>query len=144
PAVEETPFPTPDVSFRANSSDRRHSLRGTDGSNPLPSRRESGERWLGNACGTGTMLHGAPTVYLGIKHFQHDRQLGRLFTFENPSRVDARSAIGLQLVGPVAHHAARSDEVAAREAVGNAWHAANSMTCRRQIRKFACGAILRR
>jgi len=28
--------------------------------------------------------------------------------------------------------------------VGNAWHAANSMTCRRQIRKFACGATHRR
>jgi hypothetical protein len=27
-------------------------------------------RWLGNACGAGTMLHGAPTVHLGIKHFQ--------------------------------------------------------------------------
>src|SRR6266446_9448842 len=26
-------------------------------------------RWLGNACGAGTMLHGAPTVHLGIKHF---------------------------------------------------------------------------
>ena len=25
PAVEETPFPTPDVSFRANGSDLRHS-----------------------------------------------------------------------------------------------------------------------
>jgi hypothetical protein len=25
-------------------------------------------RWLGNACGAGTMLHGAPTVHLGIKH----------------------------------------------------------------------------
>src|SRR4029077_17855849 len=27
-------------------------------------------RWLGNACGAGTMLQGAPTVHLGIKHFQ--------------------------------------------------------------------------
>ena len=42
PAVEETPFPTPDVSFRANGSDLRHSLRGTEGSNPLPSNGESG------------------------------------------------------------------------------------------------------
>src|SRR5882672_10864624 len=42
PAVEETPFPTPDVSFRANGSDLRHSLRGTEGSNPLPSSGESG------------------------------------------------------------------------------------------------------
>src|SRR4029077_7966 len=40
-AVEETPFPTPDVSFRANGSDLRHSLRGTEGSNPLPSSGES-------------------------------------------------------------------------------------------------------
>jgi hypothetical protein len=30
------------------------------------------------------------------------------------------------------------------EKVGNAWHAANSMICRRQIRKFACGATHRR
>src|SRR6202023_1328362 len=41
PAVEETPFPTPDVSFRANGSDLRHSLRGSEGSNPLPSSKES-------------------------------------------------------------------------------------------------------
>src|ERR1700724_3233366 len=27
-------------------------------------------RWLGNARGAGTMLHGAPTVHLGIKYFQ--------------------------------------------------------------------------
>ena len=26
-------------------------------------------RWLGNGCGAGTMLHGAPTVHQGIKHF---------------------------------------------------------------------------
>ncbi len=43
PAVEETPFPTPDVSFRANGSDLRHSLRGTEGSNPVPSSGESDE-----------------------------------------------------------------------------------------------------
>src|SRR5207302_6951086 len=41
PAVEETPFPTPGVSFRANRSDLRHSLRGTEGSNPVPSSGES-------------------------------------------------------------------------------------------------------
>jgi hypothetical protein len=41
PAVEETPFPTPGISFRANGSDLRHSLRGTEGSNPLPSSSES-------------------------------------------------------------------------------------------------------
>ena len=35
PSAEETPFPTPDVSFRANSSDRRHSLRGTEGSSVM-------------------------------------------------------------------------------------------------------------
>ena len=27
-------------------------------------------RWLHNACAAGTMLHGAPTVHLWIKHFQ--------------------------------------------------------------------------
>jgi hypothetical protein len=33
-------------------------------------RRGGQNRWLGNACGAGTMPHGAPTVHLGIKHFQ--------------------------------------------------------------------------
>ena len=27
-------------------------------------------RWLDNSCAAETMLHGAPTVDLGIKHFQ--------------------------------------------------------------------------
>jgi hypothetical protein len=33
-------------------------------------RRVGQNRWLGNACGAGTMPHGASTVHLGIKHFQ--------------------------------------------------------------------------
>jgi len=32
--------------------------------------RDRRNRWLDNSCAAETMLHGAPTVHLGIKHFQ--------------------------------------------------------------------------
>src|SRR6266436_5848000 len=55
---------------RARDDDRRPS-QGDRGFESISlQQRVRRNRWLGNACGAGTMLHGAPTVHLGIKHFQ--------------------------------------------------------------------------
>jgi hypothetical protein len=50
-----------------------------------------------------------------------DRQISRLFSLENPTRIKASLPIGLELVGAVAHQASCYHEVAAPSCSNRTW-----------------------